>query len=255
MALQGVGARPASEHGEGVGQGVWPGTDARVCVCVCRKAEPYLWKLDRTENFSRMRMRLARNFNFTRHEQASKLRDTGHSSSQHLNQPEEGAELLAKVAKRMSTSLEEEDVLLEQIWSDASSVAALREGGEESGGVVSGKERERKVHKGTECQVVVLMESVSGRLDITNKHLYFLSEQAELKNQSHTCEFSLSLSLSLSLLSLLYSLYSPSLLLSFLLSSFCTLLSLPLIAFPLCRVQHRFQDSHLSLAGDSLEET
>lgn len=142
----------------------------------CRKAECYLWKLDRTENFSRMRLRLARNFNCNRHEDASKLRDTGHTVAQTPSKDQAATELLAKVTKRSSTLWEEEDVLLEQLWSDANS-PALRDGGEESGGVANSKER--KLIKGVECHLIMLMENISGHLEITSKHLYFLSDQGE----------------------------------------------------------------------------
>lgn len=140
-----------------------------------RKAEHYLWKLDRTENFSRMRMRLARNYNVNRHEDASTSRDTGLTITQ---TPTAATELLAKVTKRTSTSWEEEEVLFEQLWSDANSP------GEESVGVANSK---RKLIKGAECHLIMLMDNISGHLEITSKHLYFLSDQGE-KNQSQTCE-------------------------------------------------------------------
>ena len=42
-----------------------------------RSPEAYCWKLDPTENFSRMRLRLLRNYNFSTHADASHLRDIG----------------------------------------------------------------------------------------------------------------------------------------------------------------------------------
>lgn len=163
-----------------------------LCTCdmhasshVYRKAECYLWKLDRTENFSRMRMRLAKNFNFNRHEDASMLRDTGLATvTQTPSKDTAATELLAKVTKRSSTSWEEEEVLFEQLWSDANS-PAVRDGGEESGGGANSKER--KLIKGAECHLIMLMDNISGHLEITSKHVYFLSDQGE-KNQSQTCE-------------------------------------------------------------------
>ena len=151
-------------------------------MCPNRKPEEYLWKLDRTENFSRMRMRLARNFNFTRHKDASKMRDTGMTLDHTPTKDQAAAELLAKVTKRTSSSYEEEEVLLEQLWSDANSSSLRGEGLEEAG---AGKER--KYIKGVECHLIMLMDSISGHLEITSHHLYFLSDQLE-KNQNHTCE-------------------------------------------------------------------
>ena len=46
-----------------------------------RTPEPFLWKLDRTENFSRMRLRLSRCYNLSSHSEASQLRDSGLASS------------------------------------------------------------------------------------------------------------------------------------------------------------------------------
>jgi hypothetical protein len=158
-------------------------------IPTCRKAEHYLWKLDRTENYSRMRMRLARNYNFNRHEDASHLRDTGQTVAETPSK-DKATELLAKVTKRSSTSWDEEEVLYEQLWSDANSPSIRPEGGEELGGVASIKER--KLIKGAECHLIMLMDNIPGHLEITSKHLYFLSDQGE-KNQSQTCELELGL--------------------------------------------------------------
>ena len=154
-------------------------------VCsYCRRTEQYLWKLDRTENFSRMRMRLARNYNFDTHEDASRLRDTGLSSDSFPSKEKSNTQLLAKVTKRQSSSLEEEDVLLEQLWSDANS-PALREDGQED---PSSTDLKEKLVKGVQCYLIMLMEKIPGRLEITSKHLFFLSDQSE-KNQTQTCKW------------------------------------------------------------------
>ena len=51
-----------------------------VCVCVCRSHESYVWKLNRTENFSRMRLKLSRDYSNHRHRDASHMRDIGSAS-------------------------------------------------------------------------------------------------------------------------------------------------------------------------------
>lgn len=151
-----------------------------------RKPESYLWKLDRTENLSRMRLRLARNYNVNRHEDASKLRDIGHSVSPSGGGGEEETKLLAKVTKRSSAaSLEDEEVLLEQLWTDANS-AAVRERVELEELAGSGG-KEKKVMKGVQCHLIMLMDNIPGKLELTSKHLYFLSDQSD-KSQSHICE-------------------------------------------------------------------
>ena len=54
---------------------------AQTCTCVwypfSRVAERYSWKLDRTENFSRMRMKLIRSYPYNPHTEASIMRDDG----------------------------------------------------------------------------------------------------------------------------------------------------------------------------------
>lgn len=132
-------------------------------------------------------MRLARNYGYNRHEDASKMRDTGLTLAQTPTKDKAAAELLAKVTKRTSTSLEEDDVLLEQLWSDANSPAVrdMEILEDSQSGPVSGKEK--KLIKGVECHLIMLMDSISGRLEITSKHLYFLSDHTD-KNQTQTCE-------------------------------------------------------------------
>lgn len=173
-----------------------------------------------------MRMRLARNFNFTRHEDASKMRDTGMSLDQTPTKDQAAAELLAKVTKRTSSAYEEEEVLLEQLWSDANSASTLRGEGLAAGEAGAGKER--KQIKGVECHLIMLMNSISGHLEITSHHLYFLSDQLD-KNQNQTCESNVP--------------HPPS-------------IPHPL---PTChtlpsRVQHRLQDPTVTYEGDPLKK-
>lgn len=46
-------------------------------VSLSRVPERYSWKLDRTENFSRMRMKLIRSYPYNPHAEASLMRDEG----------------------------------------------------------------------------------------------------------------------------------------------------------------------------------
>lgn len=128
-----------------------------------------------------MRMRLARNYNYNTHEDASKLRDTGQSSTI-LDNVKADPELLAKVSRMSTISADEEDVLLEQLWSDANSPAVVEEAS--TGGA---NLKEKKLMKGVECHVIMLMDRIPGKLEITNKHLYFLSSPTE-KNSCQTCQ-------------------------------------------------------------------
>lgn len=151
-----------------------------------RKPEPYLWKLDRTENYSRMRMRLARNYNVNKHTDASQLRDTGTVLASKPEPTTADTSLLSKLtAKRESIAsfVDEEDALLEQIWSDASSPGAREEVDEPPKSL----EKEKTV-KSFQCDLITLMDRTPGRLEITTKHLYFSSEQQD-KKETQTCEF------------------------------------------------------------------
>lgn len=44
-------------------------------MCLFRTPNTTYWKLSSAENFSRMRLKLTENYNFDRHEDASRLRD------------------------------------------------------------------------------------------------------------------------------------------------------------------------------------
>lgn len=113
------------------------------------------------------------------------MRDTGLTSPA-PSKDEANTELLAKVTKRTSiASLEEDEVLLEQLWTDANSPAVRERAELEDVSATSGKEK--KVIKGVQCHLILLMDNIPGKLEITSKHLYFLSDQTD-KNQSHICE-------------------------------------------------------------------
>lgn len=72
-----------------------------------RREDPYLWKLDRTENFSRKRMRLARSYHSNTHQDASHLRDLASTPlvKQEQIQLAEGSLLLAKVTNSLVKKL------------------------------------------------------------------------------------------------------------------------------------------------------
>ena len=154
-----------------------------------RKPERYLWKLDRTENFSRMRMKLSRNYNFNTHADASHLRDTGSVLIEdNPTQDKADVALLAKVTSRKASLYsEEDDILLEQLWSDANSPSTRAEDVEEQSTSNSGQHEKEKILNSFKCKLVMLMDCVPGRLDITTKHLYFFSDQQE-KKESQTCK-------------------------------------------------------------------
>ena len=150
--------------------------------------------MDRTENFSRMRMKLSRNYNYNTHADASHLRDTGSVLNEEKPQQDNKADvaLLAKVTSRKdSVSSDEDDVLLEQFWSDANAPSTRAEDLDEQGvgsssANAQGHEKE-KILKSFMCDLIMLMDRIPGRLDITTQHLYFFSDHQE-KKETQTCK-------------------------------------------------------------------
>lgn len=132
-------------------------------------------------------MKLSRNYNYNTHADASHLRDTGSVLVENAP-PQEKADvaLLAKVTSRKSSlSSDEDDVLLEQLWSDANSPSTRAEDLEEQASLSTRHEKE-KILKSFKCDLVMLMDRIPGRLDITTQHLYFFSDEQE-KKESQTC--------------------------------------------------------------------
>ena len=143
--------------------------------------------MDRTENFSRMRMKLSRNYNYNTHADASHLRDTGNALSEDTSRQEKAdVALLAKVTSRKeSISSEEDDVLLEQFWSDANAPSTRAEDLDEQAS--NAQPEKEKILKSFKCDLIMLMDRIPGRLDITTQHLYFFSDQEE-KKDSQACK-------------------------------------------------------------------
>ena len=128
-------------------------------------------------------MRLARNYNYNTHEDASRLRDTGQSGNSQDNVKAD-SELLAKVTKRSSSSslVEDEDIFLEQALLAGENSMAVS--AEESG--ASNIKERSMLKEDIFCHVVMLMDRIPGHLRITNKHIYFFSSPG--KNASQMCK-------------------------------------------------------------------
>ncbi len=95
----------------------YPRLSFPVSPFMCRQQEQYQWKIDRTENFARMRRKLARNYNFDRHLDASHQRDLGSAPPAEEPQATDTTLLsLARASGRSASVQEEEDLLLEQLW-------------------------------------------------------------------------------------------------------------------------------------------
>ncbi len=70
---------------------------------------------------------------------------------------------------------EDDEYLLDQVYTDANS-PGIRDEGEE----VAKNEREKTV-KSVECSLIMLMDRLPGLLEISNKHIYFSCDQQEKK--------------------------------------------------------------------------
>uniref|UniRef100_A0AAR2JTD0 Neurobeachin-like protein 2 n=1 Tax=Pygocentrus nattereri TaxID=42514 RepID=A0AAR2JTD0_PYGNA len=107
------------------------------------------WKLSSAENYSRMRLKLVRNYNFDPHREASALRDNL------------GKVLHTPAVKQVKVSDLEEEIL------------DLPE--EEQ----SGSTQKEKLVMSEDCELVTVVDIYPGRLDITTHHIYFYDSSTE----------------------------------------------------------------------------
>ncbi|XP_040213180.1 neurobeachin-like protein 1 isoform X2 [Rana temporaria] len=122
------------------------------------------WKLSNVENYSRMRLKLVQNINFDPHSEASNLRD-----NLGVQQTEPSSEsLLLEVVKQVKVSDVEDDGL------------ELPE--EDNTATVSEKEEQSQKEKtvlSEECELITIMDVISGRLEVTTQHIYFYDGSTE----------------------------------------------------------------------------
>uniref|UniRef100_A0A672N2S9 Neurobeachin like 1 n=1 Tax=Sinocyclocheilus grahami TaxID=75366 RepID=A0A672N2S9_SINGR len=111
------------------------------------------WKLSSAENYSRMRLKLVRNYNCDPHKEASALRDNLES-------------LLLEAVKQVKVSDLEDDIL-ELLEEDPAS-ANHEEAGQKEKLVIS-----------EDCELVTVVDVYPGRLELTTQHIYFYDSSAE----------------------------------------------------------------------------
>uniref|UniRef100_A0A8B9KLA6 Neurobeachin-like protein 2 n=1 Tax=Astyanax mexicanus TaxID=7994 RepID=A0A8B9KLA6_ASTMX len=115
------------------------------------------WKLSNAETYSKMRLKLVPNYNFSPHSEASALRDN-------MGVPRSSEPLPLAVAKEAKVSdmqddhLEEEDIMGE-------------EAEEES--------QKEKLVLSEDCELITIVAVVSGRLEVTTHHIYFYDGSSE----------------------------------------------------------------------------
>lgn len=118
------------------------------------------WKLSNQENFSRMRVKMAPNFHFDVHLDASQQRDN-------LGGPSEEDAIAAekiRVAKEALVSKENmaDDTLGDEEWSVISASSIVEE--------YTGRE---KLVISEDVELVTLVDVIKGRLEVTTTHVYF----------------------------------------------------------------------------------
>ena len=140
------------------------------------------WKLDRTEDSSRMRRKLTRNHEFNDHKDASNLRDEGclrlrPPSSELGHGKSKSEEVLnlgmSAIAARVVDG--EEDEVDEEDWDRLAGFGNTNE--ENNIDVEVRSDKKEKLIYCVDCSVVTLMTVVKGRLEITNMSLYFYADK------------------------------------------------------------------------------
>ncbi|XP_076823781.1 neurobeachin-like protein 1 isoform X1 [Clavelina lepadiformis] len=120
------------------------------------------WKLSNVENFSRMRLKLTENYNFESHEDASRLRDN--ISLEEIKEKTQEALVPPSAVLTSSDASKEDDSVGDEDWS------MLATNPNVTSDEQSAKE---KIVLTEDCQLVTLMDVVSGKLEVTTTHVYF----------------------------------------------------------------------------------
>ncbi|XP_076871278.1 neurobeachin-like protein 1 isoform X2 [Brachyhypopomus gauderio] len=123
------------------------------------------WKLCSAENYSRMRLKLVRNFNFDPHREASALRD-----NLGVQQQVSSESLLLEAVKQVKATLGDlEDEILDLPEEDITN----NQGGDEE------EAQKEKMVMVEECELVTMVDVYPGRLEITTQHIYFYDGSSE----------------------------------------------------------------------------
>uniref|UniRef100_A0A8C2BB23 Neurobeachin-like protein 2 n=1 Tax=Cyprinus carpio TaxID=7962 RepID=A0A8C2BB23_CYPCA len=134
------------------------------CLCRWRQQKDMHWKLSSAENYSRMRLKLVRNYNFDPHREASALRDNLGKIYTLTNKS-----LLLEAVKQVKVSDLEDDIL-ELLEEDPAS--ANQADSEEAG-------QKEKLVISEDCELVTVVDVYPGRLELTTQHIYFYDSSTE----------------------------------------------------------------------------
>uniref|UniRef100_A0A665U108 Neurobeachin-like 1 n=1 Tax=Echeneis naucrates TaxID=173247 RepID=A0A665U108_ECHNA len=114
-----------------------------------RQQDEMHWRVSSAENFSRMRLKLVRNYNFDYHREASALRDNLGKRTLHHE----------TAVKQVKVSDLEDDIL---------ELAEAEEAGQKE-----------KLVLLEDCELVTVVDVVPGRLELTTQHIYFYDSSQE----------------------------------------------------------------------------
>ncbi|CAN9498147.1 unnamed protein product [Ophioblennius macclurei] len=131
-----------------------------------RQQDEMHWRVSSAENYSRMRLKLVRNYNFDPHQEASALRDNLGVHQQRVN-PES---LLLEAVKQVKVSDLEDDIL--ELPEEDPTAANNQAEAEEAG-------QKEKLVLWEECELVTVVDVVPGRLELTTQHIYFYDSSQE----------------------------------------------------------------------------
>ncbi|XP_030637055.1 neurobeachin-like protein 1 [Chanos chanos] len=123
------------------------------------------WKLSSAENYSRMRLKLVRNYSFDPHREASALRD-----NLGVQQQQVSAESFPLEAVKQVKVSDLEDDILELPEDDPT--GTNQADSEEAG-------QKEKLVLWEDCELVTVVDVYPGRLELTNQHIYFYDSSAE----------------------------------------------------------------------------
>ncbi|TKS66257.1 Neurobeachin-like protein 1 [Collichthys lucidus] len=141
--------------------------DLQVYVSISNRQQDEMhWRVSSAENFSRMRLKLVRNYNFDPHREASALRDNLGVHQQRVN-PES---LLLEAVKQVKVSDLEDDIL--ELPEDDPAAANNQVEAEEAG-------QKEKMVLWEDCELVTIVDVVPGRLELTTQHIYFYDSSQE----------------------------------------------------------------------------
>ncbi|KAL1022209.1 hypothetical protein UPYG_G00023730 [Umbra pygmaea] len=124
------------------------------------------WRVSSAENYSRMRIKLVRNYNYDDHREASALRDNLGVQQQRVT----AESLLLEAVKQVKVSDLEDDIL--ELPEDDPTVT------NNTGDAEEASQKEKLVLL-EDCELVTQVDVSPGRLELTTQHIYFYDSSTE----------------------------------------------------------------------------